>query len=240
MLRHSTQFHPLRMMSTSSKPVLLSTIERSELLPTVPKWKPNAEQTSITRALKFSNFNEAWGFMSRVALRAERLNHHPDWRNVCLFIELSWSRCIMLLILRWRHIPSKAFRNGISRWRSSLIRFRRAQTIQLEPPTDVTTVRMDDHIDFLDWPAYNGERIKSQEFWTRGLGGGISSRCELHQYYDCRPSRNNDSRLRQHLRLQLSHPIRHKCQNVQTEATPSIFQERAVIGICIFGTGFPF
>jgi 4a-hydroxytetrahydrobiopterin dehydratase len=34
------------------------------------------------REFKFADFNEAWGFMSRVALVAERMNHHPDWSNV--------------------------------------------------------------------------------------------------------------------------------------------------------------
>src|SRR5271169_5428010 len=82
MLRRAGQLLPFRHMSTSSKLVLLTSAERSDLLPTLPKWKPNAEQTSISRALKFSDFNETWGFMSRVALRAEKLNHHPEWKNV--------------------------------------------------------------------------------------------------------------------------------------------------------------
>jgi 4a-hydroxytetrahydrobiopterin dehydratase len=71
-------------MSSSSKPILLTSTERSDLLPNLSKWKTNANETSLSRALKFSNFNEAWGFMSRVALRAEKLNHHPEWKNVLL------------------------------------------------------------------------------------------------------------------------------------------------------------
>ena len=35
----------------------------------------------LHREFQFSNFNEAFGFMSRVALMAEELNHHPDWSN---------------------------------------------------------------------------------------------------------------------------------------------------------------
>ena len=36
----------------------------------------------LSRDLSFNNFSEAWSFMSRVALLAEKLNHHPNWSNV--------------------------------------------------------------------------------------------------------------------------------------------------------------
>jgi 4a-hydroxytetrahydrobiopterin dehydratase len=36
----------------------------------------------LHRELKFSDFNQAWGFMARVALVAERMDHHPEWFNV--------------------------------------------------------------------------------------------------------------------------------------------------------------
>ncbi|GAA6021796.1 hypothetical protein JCM10207_002063 [Rhodosporidiobolus poonsookiae] len=36
----------------------------------------------IAREYRFRDFSEAWGFMSRVALVAEKLNHHPEWSNV--------------------------------------------------------------------------------------------------------------------------------------------------------------
>jgi 4a-hydroxytetrahydrobiopterin dehydratase len=68
-------------MSTT-KTTLLTPSERSSTLALLKLWKPNREETSISRALKFPSFNEAWGFMSRVALRAEKLNHHPEWKNV--------------------------------------------------------------------------------------------------------------------------------------------------------------
>jgi 4a-hydroxytetrahydrobiopterin dehydratase len=68
-------------MSTA-KTTLLTQSERSKILPSLTKWTPNVEETSISRAIKFSSFSEAWGFMSRVALRAEKLNHHPEWKNV--------------------------------------------------------------------------------------------------------------------------------------------------------------
>ena len=42
----------------------------------------------LHRELQFGGFSEAWGFMSRVALAAEQLQHHPDWSN-------SWNRVVI-------------------------------------------------------------------------------------------------------------------------------------------------
>ena len=85
-------------MSTT-KNTLLPPSEVSELLKTLPKWKASADETSISRTIKFESFSEAWGFMSRVALRAEKLNHHPEWKNVRLFMSLL-IRSIIVSILR--------------------------------------------------------------------------------------------------------------------------------------------
>lgn len=49
-------------------------------LGTCPGWNLNASK--IRREFSFANFSEAFGFMSRVALESERLNHHPEWSNV--------------------------------------------------------------------------------------------------------------------------------------------------------------
>jgi len=43
-------------------------------------WK--LENNMISREFSFSNFIEAFGFMTKVALEAEKLNHHPNWQNV--------------------------------------------------------------------------------------------------------------------------------------------------------------
>lgn len=56
--------------------------DRRDILLELPKWTPSTDEKSISRSMKFSSFSEAWGFMSRVALRAEKLNHHPEWKNV--------------------------------------------------------------------------------------------------------------------------------------------------------------
>ena len=61
-------------------PSLLSADQRQMLPATLPQW--TADQQSISRELVFRDFNEAFGFMSRVALLAECRNHHPNWSNV--------------------------------------------------------------------------------------------------------------------------------------------------------------
>ena len=60
----------------------LTTTERSEGLARIPEWKPLADRDAIHRSLRFTDFNAAWGFMSRVALIAEQMDHHPEWFNV--------------------------------------------------------------------------------------------------------------------------------------------------------------
>ena len=40
------------------------------------------ENNQLTKTFEFKNFIEAWGFMSKVAIIAEKLNHHPNWSNV--------------------------------------------------------------------------------------------------------------------------------------------------------------
>ena len=55
---------------------------RRALGTTIPQWTPALDRDAIRREWKFADFSEAWGFMSRVALLAEKLDHHPEWSNV--------------------------------------------------------------------------------------------------------------------------------------------------------------
>lgn len=48
----------------------------------------NEQNNTLYREFKFSNFIEAWGFMSKVALLAEKANHHPEWKNVYNTVEI--------------------------------------------------------------------------------------------------------------------------------------------------------
>jgi 4a-hydroxytetrahydrobiopterin dehydratase len=60
----------------------LSDTRRNEALSALPAWSLREDGLAITRELKFADFNAAFGFMTRVALHAEKVNHHPEWFNV--------------------------------------------------------------------------------------------------------------------------------------------------------------
>ncbi|MDB5381541.1 MAG: pterin-4-alpha-carbinolamine dehydratase [Rhodospirillales bacterium] len=55
---------------------------RAGLAATLPHWALEPGRDALTRAFRFRDFSEAWGFMSRVALLAEAQDHHPEWSNV--------------------------------------------------------------------------------------------------------------------------------------------------------------
>jgi 4a-hydroxytetrahydrobiopterin dehydratase len=56
--------------------------ERTALLPTVPGWTHEPARDALVRQFRFNSFVAAFGFMTRVALLAERADHHPEWSNV--------------------------------------------------------------------------------------------------------------------------------------------------------------
>jgi 4a-hydroxytetrahydrobiopterin dehydratase len=60
----------------------LTDAERDTLLAEHPDWTLRADGLAIEREFKFKDFNQAFGFMTRVALYAEKADHHPEWFNV--------------------------------------------------------------------------------------------------------------------------------------------------------------
>ena len=56
-------------------------------LRSLPHWRLQNDK-AISRTFEFKDFNQAWGFMSRVALQAEKLDHHPNWSNVYNKVEV--------------------------------------------------------------------------------------------------------------------------------------------------------
>lgn len=69
----------------------LSSQDRSNALSDLTQWSEVANRDAIQRSLRFKNFNQAWGFMTRVALVAEQLNHHPEWFNVYNQVDITLS-----------------------------------------------------------------------------------------------------------------------------------------------------
>jgi 4a-hydroxytetrahydrobiopterin dehydratase len=54
-------------------------------------WELEQNGAAIRRAFNFRNFNEAFGFMTRAALAAEKMDHHPEWSNVYKKVEVRLS-----------------------------------------------------------------------------------------------------------------------------------------------------
>ncbi|ETR77925.1 pterin-4-alpha-carbinolamine dehydratase [Afipia sp. P52-10] len=61
---------------------------RRTALATLSGWAEVPGRDAITKTFVFKDFNEAFGFMSRVALVAEKRDHHPEWRNVYKTVEV--------------------------------------------------------------------------------------------------------------------------------------------------------
>lgn len=58
-------------------------IDPAEALKGLPLWRVDkGEREAIARSLTFADFNAAFGFMTRVALLADKVDHHPEWSNV--------------------------------------------------------------------------------------------------------------------------------------------------------------
>lgn len=60
----------------------LTADEREKFLSAHPEWKLVDGRDAIQRVFKFADFNEAFGFMTRVAIAADKADHHPEWFNV--------------------------------------------------------------------------------------------------------------------------------------------------------------
>src|ERR1700722_13173536 len=66
----------------------LSAEARKSALKELSGWADMTGREAITRTFIFKDFNEAFGFMSRAALVAEKRDHHPEWRNVYKTVEV--------------------------------------------------------------------------------------------------------------------------------------------------------
>ncbi len=69
----------------------LNDAARTAALADLTGWAEVEGRDAITNTFTFENFNQAFGFMSRVALKAEAMNHHPEWFNVWNRVEVTLS-----------------------------------------------------------------------------------------------------------------------------------------------------
>ncbi len=67
----------------------LTDTETAALLAEVPGWTLRQDGKAIIRTFTFADFNAAFGFMTRVALYADKADHHPEWFNVYNRVEMT-------------------------------------------------------------------------------------------------------------------------------------------------------
>jgi 4a-hydroxytetrahydrobiopterin dehydratase len=64
---------------------------RGKVLAELQGWRAVDGRDAIAKSFKFKDFNQAFGFMTRVALMAEKMDHHPEWSNVYNKVEITLS-----------------------------------------------------------------------------------------------------------------------------------------------------
>ncbi len=68
---------------------MVERLEVGQVLAGLPAWSAHpGERPAIARKLEFADFNTAFGFMTRVALYADKVDHHPEWFNVYNRVEV--------------------------------------------------------------------------------------------------------------------------------------------------------
>ncbi len=73
-------------MAASEK---LTAEERQTALAALDGWADGDDRDAIVKTFVFKNFNQAFGFMTRCALYAEKMNHHPEWFNVYKTVDVT-------------------------------------------------------------------------------------------------------------------------------------------------------
>ena len=60
----------------------LDILERQSIIDSLDNWEDFNNRDAITKTFKFKDFGEAFSFMTRIAIEAEKMDHHPEWSNV--------------------------------------------------------------------------------------------------------------------------------------------------------------
>ena len=66
----------------------LNSAERDHLAKILPDWRMADGRDALIRDFKFKDFVEAFGFMTQIAILAEKMDHHPEWSNVYNRVEV--------------------------------------------------------------------------------------------------------------------------------------------------------
>lgn len=64
---------------------------RQQSLAGLKGWMEDAGRDAIAKEFRFADFNQAFAFMTQIALKAERMDHHPEWSNVYNRVSVSLS-----------------------------------------------------------------------------------------------------------------------------------------------------
>jgi len=84
-----------RYFSSSKAPTALTPSQLQSSLSSLSSWQLSSSSSSssshLSRSFLFPDFSVCWSFMSRIALLAEKMNHHPDWTNVYNTIDIRLS-----------------------------------------------------------------------------------------------------------------------------------------------------
>lgn len=62
--------------------------QRKALFAELPGWTLQSDRDAIEKTFTFADFNAAFGFMTRIALKADKMDHHPEWSNVYNKVEV--------------------------------------------------------------------------------------------------------------------------------------------------------
>jgi 4a-hydroxytetrahydrobiopterin dehydratase len=88
MARHRHEFKELQNQDKAMAVSKLDDEARAVALSNLPQWNFDTDAQGIRRNLRFADFAEAFGFMTRVAILAEKADHHPEWFNVYNRVEI--------------------------------------------------------------------------------------------------------------------------------------------------------
>jgi len=71
--------------------MMMSSADKKHALQSLHGWCEVEDRNAIFRSFEFKNFNQAFGFMARASLIAEKMNHHPEWFNVYNRVDVTLS-----------------------------------------------------------------------------------------------------------------------------------------------------